>query len=247
MQSISSISHVRFIHLFRPNLPASDRFALCYKLLAEELSEIQQTSGEGDVTELADGLGDLLYVLIGTVLECGLHDALLAILQEIHRSNMTKFCPTVKHAQVACNEHFLQHGIVTYPVCGLNGMYAICRHDGTVGGMIMMGNGLVCENSPCPEVCGQRRPGVLSTLRGDVTVRANDNLTNDEILAALCPRDHVSLDNLAFLSCLDSWGLNANGLNDIDPAWYPDREVHRSLQSTPLVCVGYIEFVSKGC
>eukprot|EP00971_Amphidinium_carterae_P265708 5271241-Amphidinium_carterae.1 len=45
---------------------------------------------------------------------------------------MTKFSPTLRDAQDACNAYFLQHGIVTYPVRGLNGMFAICRHDGKV-------------------------------------------------------------------------------------------------------------------
>eukprot|EP00971_Amphidinium_carterae_P265232 5261160-Amphidinium_carterae.1 len=66
---------------------------------------------------------------MGTILECGLHSALPSVLREIHRSNMTKFSPTLRDAQDACKAYFLQHGIVTYPVSGLNGMYAICRHD----------------------------------------------------------------------------------------------------------------------
>eukprot|EP00971_Amphidinium_carterae_P168533 3339114-Amphidinium_carterae.1 len=55
-------------------------------------------------------------------------------------------------------------------------------------------------------------------------VRAHDNLTSDEIQAVLCSHGDVSLDTLAFLSCLESWGMSVDALNDIDPAWYPDRE-----------------------
>eukprot|EP00971_Amphidinium_carterae_P274961 5455892-Amphidinium_carterae.1 len=122
MNSVNQFHQSCSVHTpYHPNFPSCDRFALRYKLLAEELSEIQQAFRDGDITELADGLGDLLYVLIGTVLECGLHSALPPVLREIHRSNMTKFSPTLRDAQDACNAYFLQHGIVAYPVRGLNG------------------------------------------------------------------------------------------------------------------------------
>eukprot|EP00971_Amphidinium_carterae_P125505 2486205-Amphidinium_carterae.1 len=70
-------------------------------------------------------------------------------------------------------------------------------------------------------------------------VRAHDNLTSDEIHATLCSHGDASLDTLAFLSCLESWGMSVDALNDIDPSWYPDREEvelptgHRDIHSSP--------------
>lgn len=56
--------------------------------LTEELSELADAFAEDDVVEMADALGDLLYLVLGTgnTLGMDLGDVLL----EVHRSNMTK-------------------------------------------------------------------------------------------------------------------------------------------------------------
>jgi predicted HAD superfamily Cof-like phosphohydrolase len=64
-----------------------DRMRLRYDLLDEENSEYVLADNH---VELADALGDMLYVLIGTVVEHGLSDKIEAVFDEIHRSNMTK-------------------------------------------------------------------------------------------------------------------------------------------------------------
>ena len=64
-----------------------DRMRLRYDLLDEENSEYVLSDSH---IELADALGDMLYVLIGTIVEHGLADKIEEIFDEIHRSNMTK-------------------------------------------------------------------------------------------------------------------------------------------------------------
>eukprot|EP00971_Amphidinium_carterae_P003298 65104-Amphidinium_carterae.1 len=97
-------------------------------------------------------------------------------------------------------------------------------------GLVMTNGVLLIQSSIVPP------EGFPGWVRG---VRSHDNLTNDEIYATLCSHGDVSLDTLAFLSCLDSWGLSVDAFNNIDPAWYPDHEEaeppagHREIQSTP--------------
>lgn len=73
-----------------PTWPAMAREKLRIKLMQEELTETCQAIIEGDMTELADGLCDLLYVIFGTALEFGLGNKLPALFDEVHRSNMSK-------------------------------------------------------------------------------------------------------------------------------------------------------------
>jgi predicted HAD superfamily Cof-like phosphohydrolase len=40
--------------------------------------------------EVADALGDMLYILCGTIIEHGLQDKIVAVFDEIQRSNMSK-------------------------------------------------------------------------------------------------------------------------------------------------------------
>jgi predicted HAD superfamily Cof-like phosphohydrolase len=77
-------------------LSENDR-VLRMKLIAEELDELTQAFGltpakpfgQMNITDVADALGDLLYVVLGTAVSCGID--IKPIFHEIHRSNMTKF------------------------------------------------------------------------------------------------------------------------------------------------------------
>lgn len=57
-------------------------------LMIEELSEILQAMHDCNMVELADGLGDLTYVVYGTGVAYGV--PVTACVREIHGSNMTK-------------------------------------------------------------------------------------------------------------------------------------------------------------
>ena len=63
---------------------------LRYSLMKEENEEYLQAAKEGDLTEIADALGDMLYILCGTILTHGLQHKMAEVFQEIQRSNMSK-------------------------------------------------------------------------------------------------------------------------------------------------------------
>ncbi len=63
---------------------------LRYDLMDEENKEYLEAVKNGDLIEVADALGDMLYILCGTLLDHGLQYKIEAIFEEIHRSNMSK-------------------------------------------------------------------------------------------------------------------------------------------------------------
>jgi predicted HAD superfamily Cof-like phosphohydrolase len=63
---------------------------LRYKLMREENEEYLEAAQKGDLVEIADALGDQLYILCGTILRHGLQDKMAEVFQEIQRSNMSK-------------------------------------------------------------------------------------------------------------------------------------------------------------
>lgn len=66
-----------------------ERIELRLDLIQEEWEELIDGVYKKDLIEVADALGDLVYVIIGMALECGI--PLDKVFDEIHRSNMTKF------------------------------------------------------------------------------------------------------------------------------------------------------------
>ncbi|MBK6950491.1 MAG: nucleoside triphosphate pyrophosphohydrolase family protein [Crocinitomicaceae bacterium] len=67
-----------------------DEVMLRYKLMREENEEYLEAAQKGDLVEIADALGDQLYILCGTILRHGLQDKIAHIFEEIQRSNMSK-------------------------------------------------------------------------------------------------------------------------------------------------------------
>ncbi|MDC1202359.1 nucleoside triphosphate pyrophosphohydrolase family protein [Salibacteraceae bacterium] len=63
---------------------------LRYKLMREENEEYLEAAQNGDLVEIADALGDMLYILCGTILTHGMHDKIAEVFREIQRSNMSK-------------------------------------------------------------------------------------------------------------------------------------------------------------
>lgn len=63
---------------------------LRYHLMKEENEEYLEAVQNGDLIEIADALGDMLYILCGTILEHGLQHKIEAVFDEIQRSNMSK-------------------------------------------------------------------------------------------------------------------------------------------------------------
>jgi predicted HAD superfamily Cof-like phosphohydrolase len=76
---------------YRPTVDLSkDDILLRYKLMREENEEYLEASENGDLVEVADALGDMLYILCGTILKHGMQDKIAEVFQEIQRSNMSK-------------------------------------------------------------------------------------------------------------------------------------------------------------
>jgi predicted HAD superfamily Cof-like phosphohydrolase len=65
-------------------------YTLRYNLIKEENEEYLEACKNGDLVEIADALGDQLYILFGTVLKHGLQHKIEEVYDEIHRSNMSK-------------------------------------------------------------------------------------------------------------------------------------------------------------
>lgn len=94
-------------------------------LMKEELTELLKAMLDNDIVEIADGLADLLYVVLGTAVSYGIDSD--AIFDIAHNNNMTKF--------VKCN-HAIGGGVAADPkdcdVCNGAGLRAIHRADGKV-------------------------------------------------------------------------------------------------------------------
>ena len=67
-----------------------DKINLRFKLMAEENKEYFEAAKNNDIVEVADALGDMLYIWCGTVLKHGMQDVITDIFDEIQRSNMSK-------------------------------------------------------------------------------------------------------------------------------------------------------------
>ena len=58
--------------------------------MQEENDEYLEACRQGNLVEIADALGDKLYILCGTILKHGLQHKIEEVFNEIHRSNMSK-------------------------------------------------------------------------------------------------------------------------------------------------------------
>jgi len=94
----TAISHVRDFHdafgignADMPTIELSRReLKLRFDLMREENEEYMEAAENGDLVEVADALGDMLYILCGTILKHGLQDKMSDVFEEIQRSNMSK-------------------------------------------------------------------------------------------------------------------------------------------------------------
>lgn len=68
----------------------TDTYLLRYKLMREENEEYLEAAEKGDLVEIADALGDMMYILCGTILSHGLQHKIEEVFEEIQRSNMSK-------------------------------------------------------------------------------------------------------------------------------------------------------------
>ena len=93
-----AIEHVRRFHdafgIENANAPiarlSKSDLKLRFELMKEENEEYLEAAEEGDLVEVADALGDMLYILCGTILKHGLQEKFVEVFEEIQRSNMSK-------------------------------------------------------------------------------------------------------------------------------------------------------------
>ena len=63
---------------------------LRFNLMREENEEYLEATNNNDIIEVADALGDMLYILCGTIIEHGMQHKIDEIFNEIQSSNMSK-------------------------------------------------------------------------------------------------------------------------------------------------------------
>jgi predicted HAD superfamily Cof-like phosphohydrolase len=80
-----------------PNIVLSrDEMVLRHSLMAEENDEYLEAVKDGDLVEVADALGDMLYILCGTIISHGMQDVMADVFRNIQASNMSKLGPDGK-------------------------------------------------------------------------------------------------------------------------------------------------------
>jgi predicted HAD superfamily Cof-like phosphohydrolase len=67
-----------------------EKHTLRFNLMKEENEEYLEAANNNDLVEVADALGDMLYILCGTIIEHGLQYKIEEVFEEIQRSNMSK-------------------------------------------------------------------------------------------------------------------------------------------------------------
>lgn len=68
----------------------TDKNKLRFNLMKEENEEYIEAARNNDIIEIADALGDMLYILCGTIIEHGMSDIIEDVFDEIQKSNMSK-------------------------------------------------------------------------------------------------------------------------------------------------------------
>jgi predicted HAD superfamily Cof-like phosphohydrolase len=71
-----------------PVVPDEATKALRVKLIQEEFDELREALVQEDLSAMAKELADLLYVVYGTAVSCGID--MEPVFREVHRSNMSK-------------------------------------------------------------------------------------------------------------------------------------------------------------
>jgi predicted HAD superfamily Cof-like phosphohydrolase len=70
-----------------------DEAVLRHRLMAEENDEYLEACHKNSLVDIADALGDKLYILCGTILKHGMQHIITDIFDEIQASNMSKLGP----------------------------------------------------------------------------------------------------------------------------------------------------------
>ena len=68
----------------------NEKEKLRFELMKEENEEYLEAAEKGNVIEIADAWGDMLYILCGTIIEHGMQNVIEEVFEEIHKSNLSK-------------------------------------------------------------------------------------------------------------------------------------------------------------
>jgi predicted HAD superfamily Cof-like phosphohydrolase len=71
-----------------PRVPDEATRSLRVRLIQEEFDELREALSQRDAAVVAKELADLLYVVYGTAVSCGID--MEPVFREVHRSNMSK-------------------------------------------------------------------------------------------------------------------------------------------------------------
>ena len=75
----------------KPNIKIKkDIIDLRFNLMDEENKEYKTAAKNNDIVEVADALGDMLYILCGTIITHGMQNVIDDVFEEIQKSNMSK-------------------------------------------------------------------------------------------------------------------------------------------------------------
>ncbi len=99
--------------LRQPLIPVKKKCQLRVNLLQEELDELKVGIKDKNIIAIADALCDLQYVLSGAIIEFGLGDKIPQLFNEVHRSNMSKFCDNQMLA-LKTQEKYQKEGVESY-------------------------------------------------------------------------------------------------------------------------------------
>lgn len=118
-----------------PPKPANLDDQLALKLIEEEVEELKVALANNDKVEVADALGDILFVVYGAAYRYGM-DA-NKIFAEVARSNFSKFCLTEQEALDT---------IATYNKANTDG-FADCRKEGDYWIVYRVSDGKLLKNN----------------------------------------------------------------------------------------------------
>ena len=134
MKKIDALNQVAEFHktfqapiLESPQIPSKERCDLRINLMQEELNEIKDAIENDDLVEISDGLCDLMYVLVGSILEFGLGEKFVELFDEVQRSNMSKACENQQEAISTLSHYKKKDGTEGY-YKELNGKWIVYRN-----------------------------------------------------------------------------------------------------------------------
>jgi predicted HAD superfamily Cof-like phosphohydrolase len=96
---------------YEPTIPEEKEWMFVYNFILEELEEYKEACQNGDIIEIADALGDIMYVLCNGILLHGLKGKIQDIYNEIQSSNMSKACKTEEEAKLTVRVREQEYGV----------------------------------------------------------------------------------------------------------------------------------------